>query len=578
MTDRLTSVIELIENLRSNNPELRLASTKALHYISQALGPERVRTELIPYIMDYNDDDDEVLEMLATMLGSMMNAVGGVEYVNCLLMPLESLASISEVTVRDQAIVSLNVLASSIFSPDIRSNTSEITTYLSLVRRMCQNSEPKSRASACHLISVPYNASSELAQQQLRQYFMELCQDEELVVKRSACVALSTHLAKNFNSHCTDFVPIFLKLSQDLNDGIRVQSIPVGIALLPYISDSLSTNVLDQLLELGKDASWRVRFMMADRLNDFINSLSNKEVDIGVSLFLSLSKDAEAEIKASTIYASTNIIKRSNESQRKEILSVLKMISGDENSHVRAMLASLLFSCTELLPKSSISTYIVPLSYQLIQDTDPDVQLALLSAFDNLSTDSSNSREIALIVAPQLIDSIVSSLQSKSSKWRVRESVLRQIPKIILHLDAINAQKLTCACLESLCDRVATIRMAAADGCASLALKNGPEWTKQTLWPHLLKMASTSTFLPRLTFLQVIQRMAPAISSKLAMELIPVLKKMSSDSVSNIRAQVARTITILSTTPCLSSNDSKKMLELFKNDKDMDVRESATCK
>nr|CAG4643131.1 EOG090X049L [Ilyocryptus agilis] len=79
--------------------KLRLNSIKKLSTIALALGIERTRSELIPFLTDTIYDEDEVLLALAEQLGALTPLVGGSEYVHCLLPPLESLATVEE-TVR----------------------------------------------------------------------------------------------------------------------------------------------------------------------------------------------------------------------------------------------------------------------------------------------------------------------------------------------------------------------------------------------------------------------------------------------------------------------------------------------
>ncbi len=43
----------------------RINSVKSLHTISVALGVERMRNELLPYILDLMDDDEEILVEMA---------------------------------------------------------------------------------------------------------------------------------------------------------------------------------------------------------------------------------------------------------------------------------------------------------------------------------------------------------------------------------------------------------------------------------------------------------------------------------------------------------------------------------
>lgn len=79
-----------------------------LSTIAVALGEERTRAELIPFLTDTNDDDDEVLLAMAEELGNFVPHVGGPAHAQCLLPPLENLATVEETVVRDKAVESLS--------------------------------------------------------------------------------------------------------------------------------------------------------------------------------------------------------------------------------------------------------------------------------------------------------------------------------------------------------------------------------------------------------------------------------------------------------------------------------------
>ena len=101
---------------------LRLNAIRRLTTIALALGPERTRDELIPFldgttpgsyfqlspaqhadkVPESVEDEDEVLTALSDELGGFVEYVGGPEYGHVLLSPLENLATIEEPLVRDK--------------------------------------------------------------------------------------------------------------------------------------------------------------------------------------------------------------------------------------------------------------------------------------------------------------------------------------------------------------------------------------------------------------------------------------------------------------------------------------------
>ena len=96
----LKPILTIVDNFSFE--QLRLNSIKKLSTIALALGVERTRSELIPFLTDTIYDEDEVLLALAEQLGTFTPLVGGTQFVNCLLPPLESLATVEETIVRDK--------------------------------------------------------------------------------------------------------------------------------------------------------------------------------------------------------------------------------------------------------------------------------------------------------------------------------------------------------------------------------------------------------------------------------------------------------------------------------------------
>ena len=83
--------------------QLRLNAIHRISTIALVLGPERARNELIPFLSESVDDEDEVLLALADELGKNFEEyIGGPEYAHLLLAPLASLAEVEETLVRDK--------------------------------------------------------------------------------------------------------------------------------------------------------------------------------------------------------------------------------------------------------------------------------------------------------------------------------------------------------------------------------------------------------------------------------------------------------------------------------------------
>lgn len=117
----LYPIAVLVDELKNEDVQLRLNAIRNLGTIAMALGPQRTRDELIPFLcgniltlpfmpffflilcnVEGIDDEDEVLLAVAEELGNFGEYVGGPEYAHFILAPLENLASVEEVLVRDK--------------------------------------------------------------------------------------------------------------------------------------------------------------------------------------------------------------------------------------------------------------------------------------------------------------------------------------------------------------------------------------------------------------------------------------------------------------------------------------------
>ena len=62
----------LIEELKHEEVQVRLNAMRRIKDIAQALGPQRTRDDLLPYLKSCTDDEDEVLYVMAEQLGTSL--------------------------------------------------------------------------------------------------------------------------------------------------------------------------------------------------------------------------------------------------------------------------------------------------------------------------------------------------------------------------------------------------------------------------------------------------------------------------------------------------------------------------
>lgn len=117
-----------MDELRSEDVQLRLNAIHRVSTIALALGPERTREELIPFLQDSVDDEDEVLLALAEELGrGFEDYVGGGQFAHVILGPLENLSAVEETLVRDK--VRILFVVSNPYMRNLRGDRSRFCSF-----------------------------------------------------------------------------------------------------------------------------------------------------------------------------------------------------------------------------------------------------------------------------------------------------------------------------------------------------------------------------------------------------------------------------------------------------------------
>lgn len=285
----------LVDELRSEDVTLRLNAIHRISAIALALGTERTRDELLPFLHDSLDDDDEILLALAEELGmNFVEYVGGPNYGHLILIVLESLAAVEETLVRDKAAESIISVCGSLSDSQIEE------FYLPLLKRLSIGDWFTSRTSATALFSVGYNKASQVTKDEMRRMFITLCSDDTPMVRRAA--------AKEFGKFCeelshfeliNDLLVTFKKLTCDDQDSVRLLTVTSLIKIANKLTKEESNLHLSQTIKLMiNDKSWRVRYMVADNFIQLAEALGNQILNQDlITAFVGLLKDNEAEVR-----------------------------------------------------------------------------------------------------------------------------------------------------------------------------------------------------------------------------------------------------------------------------------------
>ncbi|XP_050035276.1 uncharacterized protein Pp2A-29B isoform X2 [Dermacentor andersoni] len=569
--DSLYPIAVLIDELRNEDVQLRLNSIKKLSTIALALGVERTRSELIPFLTDTIYDEDEVLLALAEQLGNFTPLVGGPEFVHCLLPPLESLATVEETVVRDKAVESLRAISQQHSAADLEQY------FVPLVKRLASGDWFTSRTSACGLFAVCYPRVSPAVKAELRSHFRNLCQDDTPMVRRAAASKLG-ELAQVVEPEWLkgDLVAMWGYLAQDEQDSVRLLAVEACVSLAGLLPrEDLEPLLLPTLRQAAEDKSWRVRYMVADRFTDLQKALGPEVTRADLVLaFQNLLKDCEAEVRAAAAHKVKDFCQNLPPEVQEQvimsnILPCVKDLVSDPNQHVKSALASVIMGLSPILGKQNTVEHLLPLFLSQLKDECPEVRLNIISNLDCVNE---------VIGIQQLSQSLLPAIVelAEDSKWRVRLAIIEYMPLLAGQLGVeFFDEKLNALCMTWLVDHVFAIREAATQNLRKLVDKFGKDWAQATVIPKVLTMSRDQNYLHRMTCLFCINVLAEACGGEVTSRLmLATVLGLASDSVANVRFNVAKTLQRIAPLldPPTLQGQVKPCLEKLNTDPDVDVR------
>jgi len=535
----LYPVAVLIDELRHDDIQLRLNSIKNLGTIATALGPERTREELMPFLQDIIDDDDEVLITLAEQLAQGVAWVGGLAHSHALLGPLEELCNVEEISVREKAVESLKALAKNMSSDQVSRH------FFALISRLSLHDWFSSRISVCSLFAAALPKVGETKQDDLLKLYSRLCSDDTPMVRRQAANALGGVAGVLMNeSMLTELMESFEKLAKDEQDSVRLLAIQNCIALGRLKgSPEWHAQIIPIVKACAEDKSWRVRYMVADHAKQLCEVFAAKATTHIVPLYLRLLSDLEVEVRT---VAAARIADVSAVSPTKEFLETLmpameKLTMPREHSqHVRASLAGSVLGLTPIFGAQLTVDYLINIFLHFIRDDSPEVRLKIIGTLGELSS---------VVGIDVLSQSLLPSIKELGSdrQWRVRLAVIDCMPSLARYLgEAQFTQELSGLIKDWLVDPVFSVRDAAAAIARRLSEALGVPWCEANLMPQLQPLLAHANYLHRIAALLCAGALSEVAGGTFVdQHLVPMVATLCADPVPNVRFNAAKTVQVM---------------------------------
>eukprot|EP00536_Pseudo-nitzschia_multiseries_P001801 jgi/Psemu1/235063/estExt_Genewise1.C_230120 len=604
---------QAIDMFRGDDMSARVAAANRLEAVASLLGEQRTREELLPFLTDGTDDEDEVLLALANSLGKLIPLVGGGNHAQSILPPLELLLTVEENTVRDAATASTVLVADALPDETFREK------YSSMLIRLARKEWFTARISSAGLIAKAYPRLTSSQQEEFVTLFAELCKDDTPMVRRVAAQSLGIMVENVVRATgrksleeggivTTTLIPLYETLSSNEQpDSVRLQTtencVVFGRVMGTLVSEgsvlrdnerALIQRLLPLIVATIDDRSWRVRWTAAAKFADVIQAYNPipGAMDVLIPAYEKLLQDPEAEVRTAATFnlavvargCGSNILPLGSDgldqvgaatysgqrvSAAERLVKRVTSLTEDDSEHVRAALAMVATELAPVLGKDATITHLVPPILLLLRDAASEVRLNLISSLESLN------KVIGVdLLSQSLLPAILDLAQD--GKWRIRLAIIEQTPLLAKQLGKdFFTDKLSSICVNWMGDEIATIRDAATKNIKELTALFGTDWACEFLLPSIDEIRQNSSYLRRLTAVQACGRMAIEMDPAIAQtEVLPIILEMATDTVANIRFNVARALGEMGPVcePNVYNQQIHPILSLLQDDPDRDVR------
>ena len=569
--DQITS-ISLLEDLQSQETKIKINAIHNLRGISLALGCEATKKELLPYLKNCvnNEEEDEVLIELAKVLSNFLDCIGGKENIKDLLGLFEVILTIDEPTIRKEAINSLKETIQQI--GNIKYIEKDI---MDIINKFYIVDDVNQKLSALNLIIVVYKDLNENNKKIVLEYLDNFSISDNISIKKE----LLSEITKITLLLSIDYIKKFIDvMMEDKNDTVKTDLLNIIISIKNHKElVSMMDFIYELIPKLSEDQNWRVRLTVIDNITEILNfnNINYQFKQTVINIYLKLIEDPEAEIRNGCCLKLEEITKLlKNEVNFEKILKILEKLGKDPKNFVKNSLAENIFKICHLIDKEQITEYIFPLFNTLINDENLDIRINLINNLCQLSD---------IFEPTTILDKIIPSIVEISSNksWRIRTKIINiiQIIATKLYIQNTFIHYILNICLNFLTDHVYAIREA---GCKLLCniYKNVKDSEfERRLIEKLNEMSNSSNYLIRNTCGMFIKYFIEKINDKIYFDffekkLINIVYKLTVDKISNVRITCAIIFNKVKNSSFKDRNNIdkiKKCIEILKKDEDKDV-------
>ena len=270
-TDNLTLKLEqitsisLLEDLQSPDSKTKINAIHNLRGISLALGCEATRKELLPYLKNCinNEEEDEVLIELTKMLSNFFDCIGGIKYISEFLNLFEVILNIDEPNIKKEAINSLKILLEQI--GDIKEIEKDL---MEIINKFYNGEDINQKLNAIDLIILVYKDLNENNKKTSLNFLENFSNSDNLIIKKE----LINEIKKISTYLNIDYIKkIMITMMNDDNESVKIDIINLIVSLKEHKNLEIIMDYIQELIQkLSEDTNVKVRLSIINNLTEIL--------------------------------------------------------------------------------------------------------------------------------------------------------------------------------------------------------------------------------------------------------------------------------------------------------------------
>lgn len=548
-----------LHDLRCEDSRKRLNALKHVEMIAIKFDLQRTVSELLPFLREFEDDDEDILLTLCEVLVSLERFIvrkrGDVrEVIPFFEIPLAS----EDFSVINLAITKLAEIAKAtrydclfILVTSLLTRKSDLAT-ISAIRICCRLNG-----------NIP-----EKRYEQVAEILQDAAKCPRILVRRELAKELGS-LIEEAGQLEKPALNVLKQLSEDPQESVQFAAAQSWFSLSSVSKPYFLGVVFPILEDMITSPSWRVRYSIASKFANILLQVfpSEKSKQL-IGHIVSYINDPEIEVAIKTTEILKDLTQFLSRADVDLVIPALQTLVEHESFDLRLAIAKSLPSLAFVELGDNSEAYI-KLVNRLLCDPRSEISIELLANFQPIWNNFSRE-ELTKVITPILIRLL------DDSSWTIRRQAVLSIERIAQKLGEKFADDplMISAFRAKLSDRVLEIRDNTISLLGGLAEHFGPEYAEKTILPIFQEFKTHKNYLYRSNYLKGVSLLPKFISPAAIRGEVATIHQLCSDPVPNVRQQAITTLSELfqARNDKLIEEAMTKIVEERADDPDLEVQ------